>query len=363
VTKKKQNKRNSWINLKILIPIIAVIILLLIVSAVTVTSSKTRVAFLNIEEGQVEVDTGNGWQAAEDSMALGLDDKVRTIEGKAVIILYETILVQLEENTEITIEELSKENVKVYQSSGSTWNKFAAISGIQSYQVETPTTVATVRGTSFWVDVESVGVSDGKVNVQIKETERPKEETEEKLLELTAGKKVMLDNEIPIIEDFSDEDNRHVVEKKIITVKHLKKLRDEEINKHKTTYALIKKMKGWSDKDVADYLDELDQGKHDMEEVKRNSPVPLKSLDKLTKITEEIMSQNRFIKDMRIEPIKDNVKQEVDKNQEKEDEDKQKPEDKNRQEPDPRVLQTNTQQEKVDKTIIPQDLRQARELN
>jgi hypothetical protein len=263
------------INLKIWIPVAAVV-LIIIISLVLLLGSDTRVAFLNIEEGDVEVDTGKGWISAIDGMDLSLEDKVRTLEGKAVVILYESILVQLDENTEISIEELSKKNVKVRQESGSTWNKFMAIAGVGGFEVETPNTVATVRGTEFWDDMESVGVAGGKVGVEI----------DGKITTVESGFKVMVDGAEVLA--FDDEDWQRVVEHKLIILKHLKKLRQEEIDKHPTTYNMIKKSKGWTDADVKRYIDRLDNGEFDEDSLKEKTVLPMKSVEKFAELTKEI---------------------------------------------------------------------------
>jgi hypothetical protein len=138
-------------------------------------------------------------------MELSLEDKVRTKDdGSAVIVMYESILVELDANTEVSIEQLSKDKVKLNQQSGSTWNKFAAISGIKSFEVETPTTVATVRGTEFWVDMDSVGVDEGQVDATMKG----------KLLRLAAGRKGVLRDGAATEEEMTDADIQRALQKK-----------------------------------------------------------------------------------------------------------------------------------------------------
>ncbi len=268
-------------NLKIWIPV-AVVILVIIVCLATLVSSKTRVAFLNIESGAVEVDTGKGWAAAEDGMELGLEDKVKTGEdGSAVIVLYESIMVQLDANTEVSIAQLSKDKVKINQQSGSTWNKFAAISGIKNFEVETPTTVATVRGTEFWVDMDSIGVDEGQVDAKMKG----------KLLTLMAGKKGVLRDGVANEEGFSDKDIQRALSKKEMLIKHFKKLRQDEINKHNIIVGIIKKTRGLNDDDVTRFLNKLDNGELDENTVRSQSPLPAKSIDKFARMTTEIKKQ------------------------------------------------------------------------
>ena len=279
-------EKKNKINLKIWIPV-AVIVLVIIVSLATMVSSRTRVAFLNIESGNVEVDQGKGWTSAEDGMELSLEDKVKTGEdGSAVIVLYESILVELDPNTEVSIEQLSKDKVKLNQQSGSTWNKFAAISGIKSFEVETPTTVATVRGCEFWVDMDSVGVEEGAVDAKMKG----------KLLKLVAGRKGVLRDGVASEEDLTPEDLQKALHKKEIIIKHLKKLRMDEMNKHSIAVGLIKTAKGYTDEDITRFINKLDNGELDENSVRQRSPLPAKSLEKFAKMTTEIKKQNADMK-------------------------------------------------------------------
>jgi hypothetical protein len=274
------------INLKIWIPVAAVI-LLIAVSGIFLMTSSTTVAALNIEEGNVQVDVGKGWVAAMDGMELSREDKVKTLDGKAVLVLYESILIEMDENTEISIEQLSKENTKIRQESGSTWNKFAAIAGIQSFEVETPTTVATVRGTDFWVDMNSVGVAEGLVDVKM------------------AGKKMQVKPNFKATRDgtnvipFDQKDIQRAIIKKEKMVQHLQNLRQKEIEKHKATYNLVKKLKGWTDEDVNRYMTRLDNGEFDENQIRQRSILPAKSIDKFAKISSEIKRQKADVNKLR----------------------------------------------------------------
>ena len=134
----------------------------------SVASDKIEPAFLTVESGTVQLDSGAGYNTVTGEVILSLNDKVKTLDGTATITLYETIITELEPNTEVSISTLAENNVKINQNSGSTWSKFTTITGIDSYEVETPTTVATVRGTAFGVNVEedAVLVGEGNVNVE-----------------------------------------------------------------------------------------------------------------------------------------------------------------------------------------------------
>lgn len=193
-------KKGHKILLRIGIAVVIFLISFTIITKIVVGSTKT--AYLHIDEGIVEVDTGNGWQEAIDGMDLGKKDSVRTLEGKATIVLYESSFITLDPNTEVTIAELAKSNTKIKQDSGKTWSKFNKITGMDNYEVETPNTVATVRSTEFQIDADNEIIivaegivdytSDGKT-IQVKEFEKAGLiDGELKELELTEEERAML---------------------------------------------------------------------------------------------------------------------------------------------------------------------------
>ncbi len=280
-----KKSKGKGINLKIWIPI-GVVALIIIISLSLLMNSKTRVAFLNIEEGSVEVDEGGGWEPAEDGMKLSLHDKVRTLNGKAILILYESIIVQLDPNTEVEIEQLSREKTKLNQDSGTTWNKFAAIAGIKNFEIETPTTVATVRGTSFWVDMKSVGVTEGQVDVQM----------QDKKMTVKAGNKAVLRDTVAKLEKIGPEEIRRAIAHKKVVVEQLKNLRQEEIEKHQTTYNFVKKLKGWDDAEVTRKMDKLDKGEYNEDELKEQAIIPSETVDKFVALSKEIRKQKEDIR-------------------------------------------------------------------
>ncbi|MBN1543835.1 FecR domain-containing protein [Candidatus Woesearchaeota archaeon] len=274
------------INLKIWLPVAAVA-LIIIISLILLMSSRTRIAFLNIEEGDVQVDQGDGWSAAQDGMKLSVNDKVRTLEGSAVVVLYESVLVQMDPNTEISIEELSKKHSKIHQETGSTWNKFAKIAGLQSFEVETPTTVATVRGTDFWVDMDSVGVAEGQVEVKM----------DGKLMQVKPNFKAVRDGTKVV--PFDEKDIQNAIMKKQLMINYLQKIRQQEIEKHRNAYEMAKRLRGWTDADVQRYMDRLDRGEFDENDIKRKTVLPIESIDKFAKITSEIRKQQAGINQLK----------------------------------------------------------------
>ena len=158
-------------GVKILLGIvIALVVIGSIATAIiynTFFKDEIETAFLTVESGELQVDSGSGWRTVTGEVSLSLKDKVQTLDGTAVITLYESILIALEENTEISLSSLQEEKTAIKQEKGSTWSKFTSVTGIKGYEVETPTTVATVRGTEFGINADDdiIWVAEGKVDV------------------------------------------------------------------------------------------------------------------------------------------------------------------------------------------------------
>jgi hypothetical protein len=239
----------------------------------------------------VQVDTGSGYQTATDGMKLSENDKVKTLDGEATIVLYESVMVSLEPNTEVSIADLSRESLAVEQNEGATWNKFTGITGIDEFSVTTPTTVATVRGTEFGVDMKGVIVAEGVVEVRVNgETFR-----------LTKEKKITLIDGQWVEEDITPEDRQMIIENMRGTLTNMKEIRWEEINKKPLIYDQLKKQYSLSDQDVREYLDRADAGEFDLDEIEANAPESIKRIETAQKVkamTEEIIKQTRSIKEL-----------------------------------------------------------------
>lgn len=186
--KRKQAKKidNKKINLKkdtkpkskkkiifLILPII--VIICIVVFVWFLLRPEVIKAQLIIESGTVQVKHGSeAWISAENGMSLYESDSVRTgNNSSASIIFFKTSIVRLDSNTEVTLEKLFREeetSVTIQQDSGRTWNTVYKISGIDNYEIQTPTTVASVRGTAFvvivWENYSTYyGVSHGILNV------------------------------------------------------------------------------------------------------------------------------------------------------------------------------------------------------
>jgi hypothetical protein len=255
-------------------------------------ASPTRVAVLNIEEGNAQVDSGKGWVNAVDEMDLSADDKVKTNQDSmASIVLYESIIISLEPSTEIAILDLAKQNIKLKQDSGETWNKFTALAGVGGLSIQTPTTVATVRGTAFGLGMKAVLVGEGKVDYTFEGETMTVEQDEKAELETATedgtAKRKMVKKAI------TQQDRDKIAQKMQRTVKMLKKIREMEVKKNSFLAKQLQKRYNIDEAKIKEYLDRADIGEFDLNELEKKSPVKIEAVKKIKGITQEIIEQNK----------------------------------------------------------------------
>jgi hypothetical protein len=132
-----------------------------------VSKPEKPMAVLAVHSGDVLVNDAKAVAGQE----LKQGDIVRTGSGKASVVFFEGTVLRLNENTEIVVKEVERaaRRVSLRQTVGQTWSRILKISGIKEYSIETPNTVATVRGTGFALKVEDgdtkIAVKKGKVHV------------------------------------------------------------------------------------------------------------------------------------------------------------------------------------------------------
>ena len=183
-TEPKSESKKVQSSGKKFLPIISIIVTVCIIGIAWLMLSPSveadeANAQLVIDSGTVQVKhEGESWTSAENGMLLYQSDTVKTGDNStASIILFKTSIVRLDSNTEVMIKELIQQeetNVILSQDSGRTWNAVSKMSGIDNYEVQTPTTVATVRGTAFDVYILANGnitisIGNGTVNVTVYE--------------------------------------------------------------------------------------------------------------------------------------------------------------------------------------------------
>ena len=122
----------------------------------TVTASVS--ATLTIDRGMALIKSDNQWHAGTDGQMLYQGDSVKTNPGSQASLVFINIgELRLEPQTEVTLTMLTPISVRVYQTIGDTYSKVKKLfDPASSYEVETPTAVASVRGTAFGVLVDAL---------------------------------------------------------------------------------------------------------------------------------------------------------------------------------------------------------------
>ncbi|MCA9386012.1 FecR domain-containing protein [Candidatus Dojkabacteria bacterium] len=109
-------------------------------------------------------------ELTNEAIELPNDSSIKTTTGTGYVIFADNSMMSIDRNTEVEIE-YEYENIKITQLIGNTWHRVKKIVRAESrYIVETPTTLAAVRGTKFGVYTgedgdTSVYVIDGNVGV------------------------------------------------------------------------------------------------------------------------------------------------------------------------------------------------------
>ncbi|MFW5814585.1 MAG: FecR family protein [Spirochaetota bacterium] len=158
---------------------IPLLLVLLFFAGMTVEAQDARVEYV---DGDVRVESGGSRQTADFGMPLEEGDVVVTgSDGVAVVSLGEGSRIKLRENTVVTIDaRTSAGSVELRQGGIFARVRQAATGGRRSFEVRTPTVVAGVRGTEFFVaygrtieDLPDVWlcVNEGAVEISIREVD------------------------------------------------------------------------------------------------------------------------------------------------------------------------------------------------
>jgi len=224
-------------------------------------------ALLYIEQGNVEINTGDGWIRAADEMELNKGTQVRTFDGKATVVFHEGEVMQLNPDTHVVLESVRSKEIGVTQLAGETWNKVTKISGITDYTVSTPTTVATVRGTEFYLSPFAVQVTEGEVDYWNKNAAHNK-------VRVRSGNQAFSD---PLREEpMTPEQLAQFQENKQRFVTIMQKVRLREIRKHQKLLDMAYK-RGFSEEKLMNQLEAIDQGQKNEDELYHQVPILLRS--------------------------------------------------------------------------------------
>lgn len=273
-----------FIMKKKLVVLIAVIIIIVI--AFFMLSSSVSAAQLYLEDGSAEVIRDGESVEVSEGMDLKLNDVIKVLSGEVTVIFFKTDVVRLDKGSEIILSNLDEEDIVFEQNTGLSWSRVTNLAGVKKYTVDTPNGVATVRGTGFGVGVDgfetSVFVDDGEVEFSI-DGEKQIINANEKYVSKSGQivKESLTEKELGFIE-------KNVLSDLII----LKKIRRERIDDQKTLKFAIKKSQGWTEEDVDKFMEEVDRGEHDVDEVIEKSPIKLSNIQKIADLTRQIQKLN-----------------------------------------------------------------------
>lgn len=264
--------------------IIAVIALLLVGTGYFLLApASATAAVLYVERGQVEVNSGNGWQTGTDEMELNKGSQVKTGDGEATVVLLEGEVVHLEPNSEIRLDQISGKKIHITQLAGETWNKVTKISGISEFTIETPTTVATVRGTEFTLNSEELDVTEGEVDYGPKEGEKIKVMGGKRALAKMLREENIPEERLARIRNFPEKYE-----------KILKRVRAREIRKHRQILQMAEK-RGLTEEKIRAQLNEIDEGRQDEEKAYEQVPALMKPKAKRTYLLTKEIKRARMI--------------------------------------------------------------------
>ena len=133
----------------------AVIILISVGGFVLATVTNASIGNLQIYQGSAEIIRDSKSKSGQSGSAVNENDTVKTSSGsKIAIILKDSSVVRIDENSEVEIADISYQKGKIKDAVfklkiGRFWSRVAPLQPGGNFGVETPTVVASVRGTSF----------------------------------------------------------------------------------------------------------------------------------------------------------------------------------------------------------------------
>jgi len=275
--KEKKNKPKKRIFLKILLVLVGIIVICVAYSFIK--AQLTPIATLSINSGTAQVKSAFGeWKTATSGMALKEGMSIKTLSGsKAIVVLRDSSVTRLDENTEITLNNLNKTDVSIIQVAGQTWTRLLKFSGISDYEIETSDALATVRGTAFAVSIGNgthIGVLEGRVHTA---TYRLENNIRKIISSIDVGENNSVDVDPNNLEDLKaiallrtkwiDEndgaDKIYIIE-----------LRDRMIKRYSIQLNIVKSRYKWTDEQIRDYVVDYMKGKISIRQAITEGNVP-----------------------------------------------------------------------------------------
>ena len=273
---------------------LTIIILLVVFVYLTLFRTSEIPAQLNVESTIVNLNN----VAVSGNVRLSESDTIETLSsGKASVILYESIVVNLEENTKIKISDLQKSHPKISQEKGSTWNTFTKLFGVKEYTAQSGNSVASVRGTNFFLSEKKIFVGDGNVDYKYDGTPF-----------LVDKNKVV---EKGVLRELTLQEKKQILIKYMETLDQLKFLRKKTIKDNAIIIKIALKMvkietrkegdlvsqRQITESELYSFLDKVDNGEISISEIEAKSPKFIKPINKVILLTKEIIKVKTLIKE------------------------------------------------------------------
>ncbi len=228
-------------------------IVVFIVFAILVWPNDNLPARISSVSGDVQVDSGSGYGVAEQDMMLNQGDSIKTGDGaSAVIILYDSVLVRLTPNTEISIKDLSKRNPLIKQESGIVWTKFTKIGGVEEFNIQTPTTLATVKGTTLATFASPYKLIVGSGEVIANEGES--------VFNISSGEVLEKSNNGYSKRNMAVEERSELMVQYTFEIATFRDLRLRELKKNNVAMSIVRSKYNATDEQILEYFDRIDRG-------------------------------------------------------------------------------------------------------
>lgn len=212
---------------------------LVLPSPTSETSLNTvAVAVLASVTGDVQIKKGEIWGKAVPEDEIAQSDIIKTSFGSQATLLFGSgSIIRVDQNSQIALSEYSRDGeswiIKINQIFGRSWNRVQKLVGASVYEVNTPTAVATVRGTAFGIDADASGsaitVDEGTVTAKVVDTKTPERRVIQEV-------KIEKQQTVEITPKRVEEVKRAIEERKptaeIITARRVEKL-PEWVEEHK----------------------------------------------------------------------------------------------------------------------------------
>lgn len=158
--------------------LIALAILIFLGGVIWVSVTQASIGNLQVYSGSAEIIRDSQSKSGQSGSAVNENDTIKTSSGsKIAIVLKDSSVVRIDENSEVEIADISYQEGKIKDATfklkiGRFWSRVSPLPQGGNFDVETPTVVASVRGTSFNTtylpEITGVYVYKDKVNVKLK---------------------------------------------------------------------------------------------------------------------------------------------------------------------------------------------------